>query len=79
MFVGETGVATRSPEGRPISREEWEAKKDEWVPSPADDAYVLSLMQKPIYDPNQMANWIAAPPRGIKGQPVNYAYVRHEA
>ncbi|MBK6512802.1 MAG: benzoyl-CoA 2,3-epoxidase subunit BoxB [Polyangiaceae bacterium] len=70
---------TFDPEGRPISREEWEAKKDEWVPSPADDAYVLSLMQKPIYDPNQMANWIAAPPRGIKGQPVNYAYVRHEA
>lgn len=66
-------------EGNPISKDVWETKKYEWIPSPADDEYVASLMTKPIFDPNEMANWIAPPPRGIKGQPVNYQYVRHEA
>jgi len=66
------------PAGNPISREEWERRKDEWVPSAADEAYVQSLMTQPVYDPKQMANWIAAPPRGIKGRPVDFEYVRRE-
>lgn len=66
------------PEGRPISALEWEANKDKWIPSAADDEYVASLMTKPIYDPKQMANWIAPPPRGVKGQAVDYEYVRHQ-
>ncbi len=70
---------TFDPEGRPISKEEWEVKKAGWLPTDADDAYVQSLMQKPVYDPKQMANWIAAPPRGIKGNPVDYEYVRRQA
>ena len=40
------------------------------------ERFVKSLMNKPIYDPKQMAGWIAAPPRGIKGNPVDYEYVR---
>jgi benzoyl-CoA 2,3-dioxygenase component B len=63
--------------GNPLSKEEWEKRKYDFIQSPADDEYVLSLMQKPVYDPKQMANWIAAPARGIKGQPVDYEYVRH--
>ena len=65
-------------EGNPLTKEEWERRKGEWLPSEADEAYVRSLMQKPIYDAKQMANWIAAPPRGIKGKPVDFEYVRHE-
>lgn len=64
------------PEGRPLTRAEFDAKKGDWLPTPDDDVYVKSLMQKPIYDPKQMANWIAAPARGIKGQPVDFEYVR---
>lgn len=67
------------PEGNPLTSAEWEARKYEWMPSPEDEAYVKSLMQKPNYDPKQMANWIAPPPRGIKNNPVEYDYVRHEA
>ena len=66
------------PEGRPISKEEFESKKADWLPTEADDAFVTSLMSKPIYDPKQMASWIAPPPRGIKGHPVEYEYVRHD-
>lgn len=67
------------PAGNLITAEQFEAKKGEWLPSDADKQYVQSLMQKPIYDPKQMANWISAPKQGIKGRPVDFEYVRHEA
>ena len=38
-----------------------------------------SLMPKPVFDPKQMANWIAAPKQGIKGRAVDFEYVRREA
>jgi benzoyl-CoA 2,3-dioxygenase component B len=65
-------------EGNPMSNEDWERRKHEWLPSDADEAFVKSLMTKPIYDPKQMANWIAPPPRGIKGRPVDFEYVKRE-
>ncbi len=64
--------------GEPITKEAFEAKQSAWLPTDADKAYVQSLMTKPIYDPKQMANWIAAPKQGIKGRPVDFEYVRHE-
>lgn len=72
------GLATDF-EGNIISKEIFDAKKGDWLPSESDKAYVQSLMQKPVYDPKQMANWIAAPKQGIKGRPVDFEYVRHEA
>jgi benzoyl-CoA 2,3-dioxygenase component B len=65
-----------TPEGAFLTREEFERRRDEWLPSTADKAYVQSLMQNPIYDPKQMANWIAAPKQGIKGRAVDFEYVR---
>ncbi len=75
--IGIYADAWASPSGELMTREQFEAKKDEWLPSEADKAFVRSLMQKPIYDPKQMANWIAAPKQGIKGRPVDFEYVRH--
>jgi len=63
--------------GNSISNEEWERRKEEWLPSEADKAYVKSLMQKAIFDPKHMANWISAPKQGIKGRAVDFEYVRH--
>jgi benzoyl-CoA 2,3-dioxygenase component B len=65
-------------DGNLVSKEDFEAKRSTWLPTEADKAYVQSLMQTPIYDPKQMANWIAAPKQGIKGRPVDFEYVRHE-
>ncbi len=67
------------PAGNVIGKEAFEAKKNEWLPSESDKAYVQSLMQKPVFDPKQMANWIAAPKQGIKGRGVDFEYVRREA
>ena len=42
----------------------------------ADQAFVRSLMARPVLDPRQMAGWIAAPKQGIKGRPIDFEYVR---
>jgi benzoyl-CoA 2,3-dioxygenase component B len=66
------------PDGRPLSKEDWERRKHEWLPSPADKEFLLSLMNAPIYEAGKFANYIAPPQRGIKGQPINFEYVRTE-
>src|SRR5207237_727552 len=65
------------PEGNILTKDHFEARKSEWLPNDADKAYVQGLMQRPVWDPKQMANWIAAPKQGIKGRPVDFEYVRH--
>ncbi len=67
-----------TPEGEPTSEEAWQAQRDAWLPTESDYAYVRSIMQKPVTEPGQMANWIAPPKSGIKGRPVDYEYVRFE-
>jgi benzoyl-CoA 2,3-epoxidase subunit B len=64
-----------SPDGRVVTEAEWIARRDEWLPSEADRAYVISLM-KPVVEPGKFANWIAPPPRGINGLPIDFDYVR---
>ncbi len=63
------------PSGQPITAEAFEANRGRWLPSDADRAYVASLMA-PVYEPGKMANWIAAPRRGINNLPADYQYVR---
>jgi benzoyl-CoA 2,3-dioxygenase component B len=68
------GVPT-TPEGQPISQAEFDAKKGDWLPTDADQAFVKSLMQR-VTEPGKMAAWIAPPDRGINAQPVEYEYVK---
>jgi benzoyl-CoA 2,3-dioxygenase component B len=75
--IGIYADVSATPTGELVTREEFERRKGEWLPSEADKTFVKSLMQKPIYDPRQMANWISAPKQGIKGRPVDFEYVRH--
>lgn len=63
------------PEGNPISAETFEAHRNEWLPTAADKAHVKRLMA-PVLEPGKMANWIAAPARGINGQPIDFEYIR---
>jgi benzoyl-CoA 2,3-dioxygenase component B len=64
------------PQGELLSAEEWERRKDAWLPSESDRAYVRSLQQRAIVAPGQMANWIAPPAKGINGLPLDFVYVR---
>ncbi len=63
------------PDGRPITQETFEARHDEWLPNAKDRAYIQSLMH-PVLEPGKMANWVAAPARGINGKPIEFEYVR---
>ena len=77
-FFRRQGIYANIPfdrEGNPISQADFEARRDEWLPSDADRAYVASLMH-PVYEPGKMANWIAAPRKGINGQAAEFEYVR---
>jgi benzoyl-CoA 2,3-dioxygenase component B len=73
--VGEFAGHTFDIHGNPISKEEFEQRKTEWLPTVEDREYVRSLMH-PVTEPGKMANWIAPPAAGIKGKPIEYEYVR---
>ena len=64
-----------SPDGRVLGEAEWDAGRRAWLPTEEDDAFVQSLMQ-PVVEPGRFASWIAPPPRGINGQPIDFEYVR---
>src|SRR4029078_9714113 len=42
--VGAWGGVPTTPEGQPISQAEFDSRKDEWLPSQADNDFVKSLM-----------------------------------
>jgi benzoyl-CoA 2,3-dioxygenase component B len=64
-----------SPAGDLLPQEEFDARRDDFLPTDADRSYVRSLMV-PVYEPGAFANWIAPPRRGIDGQPLDFEYVR---
>jgi benzoyl-CoA 2,3-dioxygenase component B len=72
--IGSCAGARVSPDGRIITEAEWAAHIDQW-PTAADRAFVTSLMGR-VVEPGKFANWIAPPALGIKGKPIDFAYVR---
>jgi benzoyl-CoA 2,3-dioxygenase component B len=66
-----------SPDGTPMSQQEWEQHHDEFLPSDADRNYVKSLM-KPVYELGKIANWVAPPAKGVNSNPFDFEYVRFE-
>ncbi len=63
------------PEGNLITREEYEKNHHSWLLNAEDNEYLSSIMHQ-VVEPGKMANWIAAPSRGINGQPLEFEYVR---
>jgi len=74
--VGTFAAGSFDPGGRFIGSADFERRAPEWLPSPADDAFVRSIMAHPVTEPGKFANWIAPPARGIDGRPVDFEYVR---
>ena len=73
--IGPFARIKASPEGKIITEAEWEEKRGDWLPSPEDRAFVLTLMQ-PVTEPGKFANYIAPPARGINRQPIDFEYVK---
>jgi benzoyl-CoA 2,3-dioxygenase component B len=75
--IGALAGIKMSPDGRVLSDAEWNAKRDEWLPTDEDRAFVGSLMGR-VVDAGKFANWIAPPVMGINRQPVDFQYVRFD-
>jgi benzoyl-CoA 2,3-epoxidase subunit B len=73
--IGAWANAPTNPQGKAISRDEFERGMPDWIPSQDDRAFVMSLMQR-VVEPGKMAGWIASPDRGINNLPVGYEYVK---
>jgi len=73
--VGEFAGHYFDVEGNLISKEEFQQRKAEWLPTTEDRQYVRSLMH-PVTDVGKIANWIAPPASGVKGKPFEFEYVR---
>ncbi len=73
--IGEYANHHFDPQGNLISEETWNQKKDEWLVSDKDRAYIQQI-QVQVTEPGKLANWVAPPHAGIKGKPLEYEYVR---
>lgn len=73
--IGSFATVRIAPDGRVITDAEWAQSVRQWLPTDEDRAFVGSLMGR-VVEPGKFANWIAPPANGVKGQPVNFEYVR---
>jgi benzoyl-CoA 2,3-dioxygenase component B len=64
------------PAGNLITAAEFAANASGWLLGPQDEDYLISIM-KPVREPGKFANWIAPPAHGLKGQAVEFEYVRN--
>ncbi len=64
-----------TPDGKVIAKDEWARRRDDWLPSESDKAFVATLMQR-VVEPGKIAGWVAPPARGIHGKPFEYEYVK---
>jgi len=73
--VGEFSEVRVDPNGSLVTEEEWQLKKNRWLPSDDDLEYILSLMKQEVR-PGKFASWIAPPRAGINGQAGDFEYVK---
>jgi benzoyl-CoA 2,3-dioxygenase component B len=73
--IGEYSAGHFDLEGRPIDEAAWNDHVAEWLPTEEERAYVKSLMV-PCTEKGKFASWIAPPPKGIDGQPIDHEYVK---
>ena len=64
-----------APDGSWLGPEGWDRLRGDFLPTPADEAYVASLM-KPVYEPGRIASWVAPPRRGVDSKGFDFEYVK---
>ena len=63
------------PDGNLVDEATWAQREKDWLPTPADEAYVTSIM-KPCYELGKISSWIAPPTKGIYlSQSFDFEYV----
>jgi benzoyl-CoA 2,3-dioxygenase component B len=75
--IGEFAQAKADPVGELVSAAAWEARREEFLPTAEDTAYLDSLMV-PVREAGRYAGWIAPPKVGIDNKPGDFEYVQIE-
>jgi benzoyl-CoA 2,3-dioxygenase component B len=75
--IGEFAAVSADTEGRVLSRDVWEQRKEAMLPTPSDNAFIASLM-RPVRERGAFASWIAPPRYGIDNRPGDFEYVKIE-
>jgi len=73
--VGEFVEVPVDPDGGLLTREAWEARRDEWLPSASDREHIESLM-KPQWARGRYADWIAPAKSRIGHKPGDFEWVK---
>jgi benzoyl-CoA 2,3-dioxygenase component B len=73
--IGSFAGAPITPGGEIVSKDEWQAKQDDWLPSSDDADFIQSLMKRQ-WEPGKYAGWIAPPKVGIDNKPGDFEYVQ---
>jgi len=73
--IGEFSDIHADADGNVLSEADWERRRDAFLPSAGDRAFIEGLMQSQ-YEPGKFAGWIAPPKVGIDNKPGNFEYVK---
>jgi benzoyl-CoA 2,3-dioxygenase component B len=73
--IGEFAAIHADVDGNLLSQADWDARRDQFLPSAADRDFIESLMV-PQYEAARFAGWIAPPKVGIDNKPGDFEYVR---
>lgn len=73
--IGEFSDIAISPTGEILNEDEWAGRRDGWLPTSADKAFIEHLMQSE-FRPGHFARWIAEPTKGIQNMPEDFLYVK---
>jgi benzoyl-CoA 2,3-dioxygenase component B len=76
--IGEFKDVRASPQGELVDDATWDKRRNEWLPSADDGAFIASLMQAEV-EPGRFAGWIAPPRVGIDNRPGDFEYVKIES
>jgi len=75
--IGEFAALDADTEGRVLTGEAWEQRREAMLPSTDDNAFIASLM-RPERGRGAFASWIAPPRHGIDNRPGDFEYVKIE-
>ncbi len=75
--IGSLAGSHVAPDGTVLTRARWDARRDAWLPTDSDRAFVANLMGR-VVEPGRFANWIAPPRFGVNGQSADFRYVRFD-
>ena len=76
--IGEFAAIHADTDGKLMSADQWQARKETMLPSADDNRFVESLMRA-THVPGAYASWIAPPRIGIDNKPGDFEYVKLEA